>query len=201
MFIIGLTGGIGSGKSTVSDLFSKLGICVVDADLAARVVVEPGQPALIAITNHFGAEVIQTDGSLDRKKLRAKVFDDEAERKWLEALLHPLIREQIESELAAAKSPYAILASPLLLETDQHRLVDRILVVDLPEVTQRQRALTRDASNEQQIKAIMAAQIGRQPRLDRADDIISNEADIKSLESKVLSLHQQYLKQASDKHD
>lgn len=201
MFIIGLTGGIGSGKSTVSDLFSKLGICVVDADLAARVVVEPGQPALIAITNHFGAEVIQTDGSLDRKKLRAKVFDDEAERKWLEALLHPLIREQIESELAAAKSPYAILASPLLLETDQHRLVDRILVVDLPEVTQLQRALTRDASNEQQIKAIMAAQIGRQPRLDRADDIISNEADIKSLESKVLSLHQQYLKQASDKHD
>lgn len=201
MFIIGLTGGIGSGKSTVSDLFSKLGICVVDADLAARVVVEPGQPALIAITNHFGAEVIQTDGSLDRKKLRAKVFDDEAERKWLEALLHPLIREQIESELAVAKSPYAILASPLLLETDQHRLVDRILVVDLPEVTQLQRALTRDASNEQQIKAIMAAQIGRQPRLDRADDIISNKADIKSLESKVLSLHQQYLKQASDKHD
>lgn len=201
MFIVGLTGGIGSGKSTVSDLFIKLGICVVDADIAARVVVEPGKPALDEIGSHFGMEVIQPDGQLDRQKLRAKVFDDEAERKWLEALLHPLIRDQIEAKLASAESHYAILASPLLLETNQHTLVDRILVVDLPEELQLKRALVRDASNEQQIKSIMAAQIDRQSRVARADDLISNEGDLKSLEPKVLSLHQQYLKQVQNPHD
>lgn len=201
MFIVGLTGGIGSGKSTVSDLFSKLGICIVDADEAARVVVEPGKPALDDIGSHFGMEVIQPDGQLDRGKLRAKVFDDEAERKWLEALLHPLIRDQIEAELAAAESAYVILASPLLLETNQHTLVDRILVVDLPEEMQLKRALARDASNEQQIRSIMAAQIDRQSRIAGADDLISNEGDIKSLEPKVLSLHQQYLKQVQNQHD
>ena len=192
--IIGLTGGIGSGKTTVSDLFSNLGIEVADADVAARQVVLPGSQALLSIQAHFGDQAIMADGSLNRQALRKQVFNNEDERKWLEALLHPLIRQQLQEQLEAAQSPYAILSSPLLLETDQYQLVDRILVIDIPEELQLERASKRDASNCEQIKAIMAAQMSRKERCARADDIILNDTTPQALQANVLALHQQYLK-------
>lgn len=192
--IIGLTGGIGSGKTTVSDLFSNLGIEVADADVAARQVVLPGSQALLSIQAHFGDQAIMADGSLNRQALRKQVFNNEDERKWLEALLHPLIRQQLQEQLEAAQSPYAILSSPLLLETDQYQLVDRILVIDIPEELQLERASKRDASKREQIKAIMAAQMSRKERCARADDIILNDTTPQALQANVLALHQQYLK-------
>ncbi|EGG98860.1 Dephospho-CoA kinase [gamma proteobacterium IMCC2047] len=192
--IIGLTGGIGSGKTTVSDLFSNLGIEVADADVAARQVVLPGSQALLSIQAHFGDQAIMADGSLNRQALRKQVFNNENERKWLEALLHPLIRQQLQEQLEAAQSPYAILSSPLLLETDQYQLVDRILVIDIPEELQLERASKRDASKREQIKAIMAAQMSRKERCARADDIILNDTTPQALQANVLTLHQQYLK-------
>jgi len=192
--IIGLTGGIGSGKTTVSDLFSNLGIEVADADVAARQVVLPGSQALLSIQAHFGDQAIMADGSLNRQALRKQVFNNEDERKWLEALLHPLIRQQLQEQLKAAQSPYAILSSPLLLETDQYQLVDRILVIDIPEELQLERATKRDASKREQIKAIMAAQMSRKERCARADDIILNDTTPQALQASVLALHQQYLK-------
>src|SRR5512139_6307 len=130
MFVVAITGGIGSGKSAVSDRFKRLGIKVVDADIASREVVKPGQPALVAIREHFGEKVIQADGGLDRAQLRALVFAKPEKRKWLERLLHPLINAYLQRELASADSPYAILVSPLLMETGQSRFAHRILVVD-----------------------------------------------------------------------
>jgi dephospho-CoA kinase len=153
--IIGLTGGIGSGKSEVSRRFEELGIALVDADLVARDVVLPGSPALESIRTHFGTDILLSDGSLNRKKLREMIFTDPAEKKWLEQLLHPLINQQIRVQLALSTSIYAMLSSPLLLETQQYLLVDRILVVDTSEILQIERAAKRDASQEEQIKAIM----------------------------------------------
>ncbi|HNL31681.1 MAG TPA: dephospho-CoA kinase, partial [Pseudomonadales bacterium] len=158
MFVIGLTGGIGSGKSAVSDRFAQHGITIVDADVASRVVVEPGRPALTRIAEHFGAELITSSGTLDRALLRSKVFSSEQERKWLEALLHPLIAEEIQSGLANSRSPYTVLVSPLLLETTQHSYVDRILVVDVPVELQLRRTMARDNNSESQVRAIIAAQ-------------------------------------------
>jgi len=196
MIIIGLTGGIGSGKTTVSNLFSELGIMVVDADIAAREVVERGSAALGDIKSHFGDKVINCDGSLNRKALRERVFDNETERHWLEALLHPLIKTQLAQQLKIAKSAYAILSSPLLFETDQHQLTQRILVVDVPETLQLERACSRDKNSREQIKTIMAAQMDRKTRCKRADDIILNDSDTDQLKAKVLSLHQFYLELA-----
>ena len=203
MMIIGLTGGIGSGKTTVSNLFCELGVAVVDADIAAREVVEPDSPALKDIQFHFGKSVINSDGSLNRQALREKVFNDETERKWLEALLHPLIRKRLKLQLQQAQSDYAILSSPLLLETDQHQLTQRILVVDVPEALQLDRASARDENSREQIKAIMAAQMDRRTRCERANDIILNDSDTDALAAKVLSLHQQYLElaKAQENHD
>lgn len=198
MFIIGLTGGIGSGKTTVSDLFGGLGITIADADVSARYVVEPNREALTHIQNHFGSGVINPDGSLHRQALRKIVFDDAKERSWLEKLLHPLIRQHLSNQLKLASSPYAILSSPLLLETDQHQLVNRTLIVDTPEDLQLQRACARDGANPIQIKAIMATQMSRKERCSRADDIILNDTDIEALEAKVFTLHKHYLKLASE---
>lgn len=193
MVIIGLTGGIGSGKSTVSTLFSELGIVIVDADVAARDVVNPGSATLKKIQAHFGKNIINSDGSLNRQILREQVFSNETERHWLEMLLHPLIKQRLQQQLKSAASPYAILSSPLLLETDQHQLTQRILVIDVPETLQLERASSRDKTDRTQIKAIMAAQMDRKMRCKHADDIILNDLDTNQLKAKVLSLHQCYL--------
>ena len=193
MFTVGLTGGIGSGKSAVAQLFREHGITVVDADQAAREAVLPGSPALAEIRTHFGAPVLKENGSLNRAWLRGAVFADPKQRQWLEALLHPAIAVLIDEALANAASPYAILESPLLLETSQHTLVNRILVVDVSEATQVARAIQRDGGDEAQIRAIMDAQISRYGRLGRADDIIDNDGPLTALEPAVAALHQRYL--------
>ncbi len=195
--IIGLTGGIGSGKSAVSRCFEKLGITVVDADVAARVVVEPGTPGLAQIAEHFGPDVIDANGALDRAALRRIVFADEAERRWLESVLHPRIGEEIRRGLREAAGPYAILASPLLLEAKQDVFAHRVLVVDVSEETQVARTMRRDNNSGEQVRAIIAAQIGRAERLARADDVIENNGRLEDLEPRVLVLHRRYLEIAA----
>jgi dephospho-CoA kinase len=201
MFVVGITGGIGSGKSAVTARFAERGIKIVDADVASRVVVEPGRPALAAICDHFGAEILNADGTLDRPALRARVFDHVDERRWLEQLLHPLIAEYIQEELQAAQSPYAILVSPLLVETGQIRFADRVLVVDVPEALQVQRTVARDNNTEDQVRAIMAAQAPRRERLAIADDVIVNDGSLDALDDEVERLHTLYLELAREDED
>ena len=197
-FVVGLTGGIGSGKSAVSERFEALGIRVVDADIASRVVVEPGRPALKAIEEHFGSDVIAADGTLDRAALRKLVFADESERRWLEQLTHPLINAYMNEELQAATSPYAILSHPILIETGRQASCDRILVVDVPEELQLSRTMERDDNPESQVRAIMAAQASREERLAAADDVIVNDQGLDHLDSEVARLHAKYLELANE---
>ena len=194
--VIGVTGGIGSGKSAVTRCFEDLGIAVVDADVAARVVVEPGGAALAAIAEHFGKDIITPDGALDRAALRQRIFSDADERLWLEKLTHPLIGEEIRRQLGAANSPYAILSSPLLLETSQKELVDCVVVVDVPEEVQLQRAAQRDANSEDQIRRIMAAQMQREQRLELADIVIDTSRPLAELDGVVGELHKEFLLRA-----
>lgn len=196
-FVVGLTGGIGCGKSTVTALFAQLGVQHVDADIVAREVVMPGTPCLQAITQYFGEEILLSGGELNRAKLRQHIFTDAASKTWLEQLLHPAIRQQILAQLKALTSPYALLVAPLLLENKLNRYVQRVLVIDLPESLQLSRAMARDHADEQQIKAIMAAQLTRTERLKLADDIITNDSSISDLPPQVAALHQQYLQQAA----
>ncbi len=198
MFIIGLTGGIGSGKSAVSDRFEALDITVVDADKVARIVVEPGTKALTQIEQHFGAGVIATDGTLDRAQLRELVFADEKERKWLESVTHPAIGEEIRAQIEKSHSLYTIFVSPLLMETQQHELTHRILVVDVPVELQVERTVSRDNNSADQVKAIIAAQISREDRLARADDVICNTKDLAWLDEEVNRLHEKYLHMAAE---
>lgn len=192
-WILGLTGGIGSGKSAAAQHFIDLGVHLVDADHAARWVVEPGRPALAKIAEHFGPGVIQADGQLDRSALRALIFEHPEQRRWLEALLHPLIGEEIANNLAQARSPYAILVSPLLVESGQSRLTQRILVIDAPEPLQVQRTLLRDQTSEAQVQAILKAQASREERLRHAQDVVVNDRDLSWLHSEVERLHHFYL--------
>ncbi|MCQ4309629.1 dephospho-CoA kinase [Pseudomonas stutzeri] len=192
-WVLGLTGGIGSGKSAVAEEFGRLGVHWVDADHAARWVVEPGKPALRLIAERFGEAVLASDGSLDRAVLRERIFQDLAQRKWLEELLHPLIRQEVADHLARAASPYAIMVSPLLVESGQYRQVDRVLVVDVPEAVQVERAVRRDQSSEAQIQAIVKAQVSREERLRHADDVLSNDRDLIWLGAEVERLHNFYL--------
>lgn len=192
-WILGLTGGIGSGKSAAAQCFVELGVHLVDADQAARWVVEPGRPALERIAEHFGAGVLQADGTLNRAALRELIFKDPTQRVWLEGLLHPLIREEIRQYLARAESPYAILVSPLLLETSQHQMVQRVLVIDVPQALQIERTVLRDKTNEEQVRAILNVQASREERLSRADDVIVNDRDPAWLKSEVQRLHHFYL--------
>ncbi len=192
-WILGLTGGIGSGKSAAAQHFIDLGVHLVDADHAARWVVEPGRPALAKIADHFGPGVIQADGQLDRSALRALIFEHPEQRRWLEALLHPLIGEEIVNNLAQARSPYAILVSPLLVESGQSRLTQRILVIDAPEQLQVQRTLLRDQTSEAQVQAILKAQASREERLRHAQDVVVNDRDLSWLHSEVERLHHFYL--------
>lgn len=196
--IIGLTGGIGSGKSAASRHFEALGVPVVDADLVARDVVEPGTPALAAIAEHFGPGVLTAEGALDRATLRRLVFADTDQRRWLEALLHPLIRQRIQELLAAAQGPYRILVSPLLLETNQHQLVDRVLLIDVPEAVQIERTMARDGNSREQVEAILKAQSSRAFKRERADDIIVNDRDLDHLHQQVEQLHRYYLQLAAE---
>lgn len=197
MLIVGLTGGIGSGKSTVAEQFAKLNVDQVDADQLSREVVQPGSEALQAIAARFGPGILTSTGELNRPALREIVFADEQQRLWLEALLHPLIGQLLQERLQQCQPPYCLLVSPLLLETRQHELVDRVLVVDVSEATQLQRALRRDCSDEDTIRGIMSAQLPRQERLARADDVLDNEPAADTLESRVAALHEHYLKLAS----
>lgn len=193
-FIIGLTGGIGSGKSAAALRFEQAhGVHVVDADVKSRVVVEPGRPALQRIVDRFGDAVLLDDGSLNRAALRERVFQEPAERQWLEQLLHPLIRDEIVSDLAAAKSPYALLVSPLLVESGQLQMTQRLLVVDVPEALQIARTTLRDQVPAKQVEAIMQAQAQREERLRHADDVIRNDRDLAALYEQVDKLHQYYL--------
>ncbi len=192
--IIGLTGGIGSGKSAAAARFAEAhGIHVVDADIKSRVVVEPGRPALHRIVDRFGDAVLQDDGTLNRAVLREKVFQDPDQRRWLEQLLHPLIRDEIVTDLAAAASPYALLVSPLLVESGQYQMTQRVLVVDVPEALQIARTTARDNVPEQQVRAILQAQAQREDRLRHAHDVISNDQDLAALHRQVDALHQRYL--------
>ncbi|MBJ6137309.1 dephospho-CoA kinase [Marinobacter litoralis] len=193
--IVGLTGGIGSGKSTVVRLFGQFGVHWVDADDVAREVVEPGMPALAAIAEHFGDEVLQADGALDRAWLRQKVFAEPEERAWLEALLHPIIRDEIIRQLQPENYalPYSLLVSPLLLETDQHELTDKTLVIDVPESVQLERTMARDDNTREQVERIMAAQMAREDRRVKADAIIDNNQPLVEVERQVAELHNQWV--------
>ena len=191
--IVGLTGGIGSGKTAVSDLFHDLGITIVDADLASRVVVEKGREELNKIAEHFGEDILNSNGELDRAKLREVIFKSEEEKLWLESLLHPAIASQIQKELDSSESHYTILVSPLLLETDQKNFCSTVLVVDVPVEIQIERTSKRDNVPEEQIKSIIASQIDRDSRLEQADEVILNDGSVQQLESKVQELHKKFL--------
>lgn len=200
MFTVGLTGGIGSGKSTVAGVFAELGVEIIDADVVAREVVEPPSTALDAIRARYGEEILTAEGTLDRPRMRKLVFADEAERTWLEDLLHPLIDKRIRQGIAGCESPYCILVSPLLLETSQRRWVDRVLVVDVSRQTQLQRSLLRDQGERATIEAIIDAQASREVHLRAADDVIDNEGAKDSLTAHVRELHARYLS-LSETHD
>jgi len=191
--VLGLTGGIGSGKSAAADAFAQLGIEVIDADHAARWVVEPGRSALVKIVDRYGDAILLDDGQLNRAALRERIFADPEQRQWLEGLLHPLIRAEIKQFLDSAQSPYAILVSPLLIESGQYKNVQRVLVVDVPPELQLARAMQRDQVSEEQLQAIMQAQLKRDERLKHADDVLSNAADKVALQREVLRLHNFYL--------
>lgn len=193
MWVLGLTGGIGSGKTTVSDLFATHGITIVDADVIARHIMDPGSVALDAVKARYGHSVLQADGALNRAWLRDKVFSDPTEKQWLNQLTHPLIRQEILAQLRRAQSPYVILSAPLLVENKLTELCDRVLVVDVSEDTQRTRTLQRDKVSENQVEQIMAAQATRQQRLQLADDVIDNNGDVALLPAQVAALHAHYL--------
>jgi len=191
--VIGLTGGIGSGKSTVAGEFSKLGVPVLDTDQLARELVIPGQPALQEIVAHFGPRSLHDDGTLDRAYLRTRIFSDSSDKQALEAILHPRIRQRVRQWLATITSPYCIVMIPLLLETRQSDLVDRILVVDAPEKEQLKRVAARDGLSHNAVAGIMAAQIDRKTRLSTADDIIVNDAGVDVLIERTRKLHMHFM--------
>lgn len=192
-WVLGLTGGIGSGKSAAAERFAAHGIHVVDADQAARWVVEPGRPALQQLAEHFGVDILQPSGALDRSALRKRIFEDAEQRRWVEALLHPLIAQEIADNLAQATSSYAVFVSPLMVESGQYKRTDRLLVIDAPTELQRARTLKRDTTTAEQVEAILKAQASREQRLALADDVVLNDRDLAWLHSEVDRLHHFYL--------
>ncbi|QIO07051.1 dephospho-CoA kinase [Acinetobacter shaoyimingii] len=198
-FILGLTGGIGSGKSAASQWFETQGITVIDADIVAREIVEPGQPALAQIQECFGDWVIQSNGELDRRALREYIFKEPEARQQLEAITHPAIRTSIIQQLSAATSPYVILVSPLLFETNQHQLTHRNLLIDASEALQIQRASHRDGQSIEQIQKIISVQMPREKKQALADDVVLNDGHIDHLYHQLENLHQHYLNIAKEK--
>jgi len=196
-FILGVTGGIGSGKSAATQWFESQGIQVVDADIVAREVVEKGQPALQKIQQTFGDWVLQPDGSLDRRALREYIFQNPQARQSLEQITHPAIRQSIIQQLQKPRSAYVILVSPLLFETNQHELVNHTLLVDASEQTQIQRASQRDGQNQEQIQKIIAAQMPRERKRELANDVVFNDGLLEHLHQQLEPLHQSYLKRSN----
>lgn len=197
-FVVGLTGGIGTGKTAVSDRFLARGITVADADVAARTIVEPGTPALDEIRKHFSDAIIDDEGRLDRAALRKRIFEDRKERRWLESLTHPLIMKQLRYELETSDSAYALLV--LSAGAGRSALIQRMLVIDAPREVQIQRVMARDGNSPEQIQAIMDAQPPREARIALADDVIVNDGSVEDLDGEVEKLHRQYLKMASEQH-
>jgi dephospho-CoA kinase len=198
VFRVGLTGGIASGKTTVARLFAALGVPVIDADELSREVTARGTALLARIAERFGAQLIRPDGSLNRRALREVVFADPQARADLEALTHPAIFEAVEQRSALAGGPYQILALPLLVEKHRERTLDRVLVVDCDEALQVRRLQARDGSTLERARAILAAQAPRAARLQAADDVIANDADLQSLRVQVEQLHARYLRLAAE---
>lgn len=194
-YVVGIAGGIGSGKTAVSDRLQEHGIEVADADLESRRVVAPGEPALQRIADRFGAGMLNEDGTLHRARLRGVVFDDAQQRRWLERLLHPLINARIAAVLGNAQSPYAVLVNPLMRNRDPR--ANRILVVDVPEDVQVQRTMQRDGVGEAAAKAVLASQLDRRARRSFADDVVVNDGSLADLHAKVDALHSTYLRLAS----
>lgn len=196
-FVVGITGGIGSGKTTVANLFAKKGIDIVDADIIAREVVAPGSEGLRAIIAKFGNEILSADGTLNRAVLREKIFSNPDDKLWLNSLLHPMIREQMIAQTQQATSTYCLLVIPLLVENKLNALCQRVLVVDVSEETQIARTTRRDDVSEQQVRNILASQATRAQRLSVADDVILNEGDSAALNKDVELLHRRYLAMAT----
>ncbi len=195
--IVGLTGGIGSGKSSAMSIFQQLGVGCVDADIVAREVVEPGQPALESIKSHFGQGILTTGGLLNRTALREIIFKNPEEKHWLEQLLHPLIRKELLSQLASQHSAYAVLVAPLLFENGLDQQCDTTVLIDVPETTQVERILARDGGTEDQAKAIIRSQMARAEKLARADHVIANTGSLKELDAKLVALHHQLMAQTT----
>lgn len=200
MLTIGLTGGIGCGKSTVTDLFKQRKIPVVDADDIAHDIVQPGQTALKTLEQHFGPRIISNDGSLNRGALRDIVFNNPKEKEILESILHPIIYNSLFAQLAQFTSPYGILSVPLLIETQHQKDVDRVLVIDCSESTQISRVKQRDQLSDDTISSIISAQCSRAFRLEHADEVITNEGSLEDLELHVQALHERYLKISSSQN-
>lgn len=194
MLVVGLTGGIGSGKSTVTELFAKCGVPIIDADLIARDITQPNTPLLKKITEHFGPTILASDGTLNRKQLREIIFKDITQRVWLEKLLHPQIHQAILQKIHQLSAhAYCIVVIPLLIESSSYAFLDRILVVDTPEALQIERVMARDKSQREHVEAILNAQATREHRLAHADDVIVNTGNIADLEPQIAQLHERYL--------
>jgi len=196
---VGITGGIGSGKSALTQRLETHGITVVDADLVARVVVEPGQPALAEIAQRFGDNILQADGGLNRPALRKIVFEDSQARLDLERITHPRIRDEIARQLSEAASPYVVLSSPLLLESGQNQFAELVVVVDVPEALQLARTMARDNNDAALVKQIMAAQLNRIDRLAKADKVVDNSGSLDDLHIAADALHEQLLALSANK--
>ncbi|MBI1942588.1 MAG: dephospho-CoA kinase [Betaproteobacteria bacterium] len=196
--VVGLTGGIGSGKSAAAEEFARLGATVIDTDAIAHELTGPGGAAVAEVKRLFGAEFVLPSGAMDRKRMRERVFGDAGEKKRLESLLHPLIRAEVERRTAAAPGPYVVQVVPLLLESSDYRArVGRVLVVDCPEALQMARTRQRSGLSESEVRRIIDAQIQRQTRLAAADDVIDNSGPIAALQHRVRELHQSYLRLAA----
>ena len=195
-WVLGLTGGIGCGKTAVSNMLEQLGITIVDADIIARQVVKPKSDGLNAIVSKFGQSILLRDGTLNRSALRECIFTNSADKEWLNNLLHPLIRNKIYNDLTAAKSPYVVLVAPLLFENGLDKLCNRTLLIDIPQSVQIERTASRDNVSVEQVKAIIAAQMSREDKQKKADDILNNDRALNDVNHDLLTLHKRYLHMA-----